>query len=292
MALTLTLGTVTFESLEIPESIGPLGGSEILQSHDFPGGTRTIQTFGAFPEVISWRGILTGTAAMARSQEIDRMRVTGNSVTLFYGVYAYLGTIMHFHARPRYQWYIPYDIEFMPQQDLSGSILALIAQAGLAPELALAQQVGILTNLNNATGGQLELPSSLQPPVTNLLTTVAGAMVAANGKVAAISPTNGGLISAGVQAVLSAASPLIASGDPTQSSPALDTAASSTAINNIVGSANAPGTQIRVINPNLMTLAGQYLGDFSKWRDIASLNGLSDPQPTGQFNLLIPKPPT
>jgi hypothetical protein len=35
MTITLILGSVTFSGLEVPESIGPLGGKQVLVGHDF-----------------------------------------------------------------------------------------------------------------------------------------------------------------------------------------------------------------------------------------------------------------
>jgi len=45
---------------------------------------------------------------------------------------------------------------------------------------------------------------------------------------------------------------------------------------------------INCVNPNLWTLAAQYYNDATQWRIIANANNLTDPQPVGIFNLIIP----
>lgn len=210
-SISLTLGTTTFQYLELPEKIGPLGTHVALESHDFPGGTRTVQTLGSFPEPFSWKGILTGATAFSRSLELQRLAAVAQSTTFFYGTFAYLGYVSHYHAEPKHQWHIPYEIEFFPQQDLSGSIVALLAFAGLAPEIALANQMGLLTTLNSATGGSLTTPIGMQGSVASLLGITSSALLGAGGKVSAISPSSAGLISAGVGAVISAAGPYVSS---------------------------------------------------------------------------------
>lgn len=80
--------------------------------------------------------------------------------------------------------------------------------------------------------------------------------------------------------------------DPLEEAAALDAVNYAIAIGIIVNLAVNGGTatNINVINPNLMALAAQYYGDATQWRTIASANGLTDPQPTGQFLLNIPSP--
>jgi nucleoid-associated protein YgaU len=39
-----------------------------------------------------------------------------------------------------------------------------------------------------------------------------------------------------------------------------------------------------------MALSAQYYGDATLWRTIGAANGLSDPQPLGNYQLLIPPP--
>lgn len=47
-------------------------------------------------------------------------------------------------------------------------------------------------------------------------------------------------------------------------------------------------TTIQVVGGNLFQIAAQQLGDATQWIRIAQLNGLTDPQITGQMTLSIP----
>ena len=78
--------------------------------------------------------------------------------------------------------------------------------------------------------------------------------------------------------------------DPMDEAAALDAVNYAIAIGIIVNLAVNGGTvtALNVINPNLMALAAQYYGDATQWRTIANANGLTDPQPIGQFTLQIP----
>ncbi len=97
-------------------------------------------------------------------------------------------------------------------------------------------------------------------------------------------------ITAASASALAVCVPLTLSSDPTISSPASDLAAYIKLLGTLATASVAPRWQVDAINPNLMLLAAQYYGDATQWQTIASYNGLSDPQPIGTFQLLIPPP--
>ena len=45
---------------------------------------------------------------------------------------------------------------------------------------------------------------------------------------------------------------------------------------------------VNVAGGNLFALAAQYLGDATKWYQIAVVNGITDPMLTGPLALIIP----
>ncbi|MGN6536405.1 MAG: hypothetical protein ACTHKQ_11840 [Mesorhizobium sp.] len=53
--------------------------------------------------------------------------------------------------------------------------------------------------------------------------------------------------------------------------------------------AAATNRVVTVAGGNLFTLAAQYLGDATKWYQIAQANGLTDPMLTGISTLIIPQ---
>jgi hypothetical protein len=162
MAYTpLTIGGVTFQDVEIPETLD-FGGHLVIVKHDFPGGLRTIRTLGAFPKEMTWKGHLTGPTAFQRMQQFQRMAVTGQIVTLTWGPIALQGMLIDFEAHARQQWFIPYTLHFEPTMDLTGVISQQTQAPTAETQTAQAQvsienlQLGDSATLPTAAGGQTE----------------------------------------------------------------------------------------------------------------------------------------
>lgn len=283
--LFLTLGSVIFSALEIPQKFGPLGGKQAIVRHEFPGGVITQANLGAFPQPLKWEGILTGATAFARVGQIDRMRVLGADVTLRYGPFAWIGKIGAFLPTVQQQWLIPYEITFEPSADISGN--ASTGAAPLSAELALSQQIGAVDDIEAGDDG-LALPPTLAGPSAGLDSAVAAGLQNGDGTVAGIPPAYAAGIAAAVASVQASSAPLIAGTDATLASPAIDLSARAAAVGVVVASPKAAVRYLTLINPNLFALAGQYLGDPTKWGDIAAASGLSDPQPVGLFTITVP----
>lgn len=285
----LVLDDILFSGFEIPERFGPLGGEQVMAVHDFPGGIRTIQTFGPFPpQDISWTGILVGPAAAAREQALDRKRVTGKLVTLRFGRWAWSGYVREFTADVQNLFLIPYRIKFTPLKDLSG--VATAPQGATSPEATLSQDQAVLNSTTNPNTAVQPLPASMTPPVTGMQTAVAGGLQDSGGVVANIPPADVTAISAANLAVVATAKPIIAGTDAIAASPTLDARNYSQANLNTILAVRVPIAQVRLINPNLFFVAQQYYRDATLWKLIADANGLTDPQPLGEFVLQIPPP--
>lgn len=76
----ITLGSFTFQDLEVPQSIN-FGGDQRLVVHEMVGGARDVQTLGAQPADISWSGLMTGPDALTRAQQLNQMRIAGNTLS-------------------------------------------------------------------------------------------------------------------------------------------------------------------------------------------------------------------
>lgn len=286
MPLPLTIGEVTFFDLEVPQKIGPFGGKQVLVVHEYPGGAKDVDSLGAFPHKVTWSGIFTQTAAFARAQALDRIRADGLPVTLNYGPQSYIGKVAQFEYNPSHQFLIPYSISFEPIADLSG--VGIVPGGGESLETQLGDQVDAIDSIISGDDG-LTLPTSLLTPATTLTTAVATGLLQGDGTVAGIPSTLAAAITSAGVAIQAAATPLLDSADPTQASPASDLYSRAAAVNIIVAAPNAAARQLRLINPNLFTLAAQYLGDPMEWSRIAAASGLSDPQPTGEFLITVPQ---
>lgn len=284
--LPLVLGDVVFDALEVPEKIGPLGGKQVLVIHEYPGGVREVDAIGAFPLPVTWHGIFTGFDAFERAIQVDRMRATALDVTLTYGPTALLGKVARFEYTPAHQYFIPYVIHFEPSLDLSG--IGDVPFDGDTLDTDLAVETTATQNIINGVDG-LVLPPSLLAPATALQDAVSIGLLNGNGTVDGIQDQDSIAIADAAAVVALACSPLIAGTDPAQASPALDLATRAAAIKLTVQSTNAPVRQFQAINPNLFALAAIYFdGDTDRWQDIAAASGLSDPQPIGEFTIMVP----
>src|ERR1039458_9617697 len=118
MSLPLKIGGVTFFGIEIPQTIGPFGGKQVLVPHEYAGGAKDIDSLGAFPHTVTWSGIFSQTAAFARAQSVDRIRAIGLPALLSYGPQLFIGKVSSFEYNPKHQFLIPYSITFEPIADL------------------------------------------------------------------------------------------------------------------------------------------------------------------------------
>jgi hypothetical protein len=253
---------------------------------DFPGGARSLQTFGSFPKEISWKGYFTGALAFPRAVQVDRMRVTGTTVQLTYGPFAFLGVVSDFEPKPKSQWLVPYVIKFTPALDQGA---ATAAGATLQPsEAQLNEQLNAMADLMNPLNPQMLISASLGAVIIETVAAIQQEIRSAGGigklllndsRLYCIGLLNDFIASAVIDA---------ADSDPFISSPALDAITYATVATYTLQQPTAPKWQIRVINPDLGAIAQQYYGDSSKWRTIGNANGLYDIHPIGDYNLNIP----
>lgn len=287
-ALQLTLGTVTFQALEIPERLSDIGGTQSLAVHTFPGGFKTVQALGSFPVPITWEGWLIGASAITRAYQMDRIRSVGKQVDLTFGAYSWSGYVREFRAEIRNQNVVRYRINFEPVIDNSGA--AAVPGPVPSPSAQLNDSLLGLTATSAGANG-LPLPPSLSGPVTSAINDTQSALADAQGSVSSFAQSTIAELSADAASVQAAAAPLISGIDATLASPALSASSLASSISSIAATANLPISSVNVTNPNLFSLAAQYYGDATQWQAIANANGLSDPLPIGQHSLTIPSLP-
>jgi hypothetical protein len=125
-------------------------------------------------------------------------------------------------------------------------------------------------------------------PIGFLVSQVQDSVAAAGGFSNMSAPTQQNLAALS-QTTMTALAPYQTSPNPVISSPASDAAARVQAIGNLMTAAQPAIAVVQTINPNLVSLAAVYYSNAAMWRTIAAANGLSDPQPTGSFALVIPQ---
>ena len=291
MFVPLILGSFIFDEtgLEVPEAFGDVAGVQTTAQHDFPGGVRTHQTFGYLPSELRWRARFSGNVASDRVEALKRILVAGQEVTLSYGERAWLGRLVKFAPTARHSWLFEYDLEFWPRQDISSGAPQPQGWQGII-ELMQLRALSIQSMINGGISGALyeNIALIVAGPVGALVGAVQAGILAATGNTLAAADQLA--ITAAAATALAVCVPLTLSADPTISSPASDLAAYITLLGTLATASDAPRWQVGAINPNLMLLAAQYYGDATQWQRIASYNGLSDPQPIGTFQLLIPPP--
>ena len=289
MSAPVVIGPVYLQGFEVPEHIDGLGGTHSTALHEFPGGVRSLQLFGAFPKMLEWQAILSGPIAFARAVELDRLRVTGVPVQFSYGPFAYLCVVVSFEAKPKSQWLIPYSISFLPVVD-QGAASSLGPDINSADLLA-AQELNVLAALLNPANPLMALASELEALLSGLITQTKSSLSSSQGYISNIDSQTVAANLATMEAFIAAASPYAQQTSSLSSSPALDAITHVTVLIYIFQQPSFPKYQVVAINPNLGRLAQQYYGDSSQWRVIAAANNLNDIQPIGEFTLVIPQGP-
>lgn len=282
----ITIGGFHLTGFEAPEHIN-VGGQQKLAVHDFPGGTRTVQSLGPFPpDEISWEGLFIGPTAWDRAYALDRLRVAGADADLLYGNWGYTGRIKHLELIAVNQWICRYRLFFVPYTDLAAQPVAPASNSTTVVNGAMSN---LSSNIPTTLFGDT-LPSSITTPVSSLMSVVTTALNNAGNVFQNIAASDVRAISTYVSQVGSSVLGLVSS-SPSSSS----MAASALYIGNqasVIGAQTAqtpvPKSVVVTNNPNLMQMAAQHYGDSSQWPKIASANNIVDPMPTGQFNLVIP----
>lgn|SRR5487761_1894008 len=288
----LVLGDVEFnpQELEVPETIGSLAGLQSIAQHDFPGGYRTHQAFGYFPQPVAWNARFSGGDASDRVEAVKRILYAGQEVQLTWGERAWLGRLAKFTPRGRTVWMFEYECEFWPRIDISSGQ----SDGGGAPDPQMVLNLQMLALQSALTADATtffpNVMATLSAPILALTGAVTVGLIAAGGSVAALAVADQIAIGAASEALIGACAPLQAVIDATIASPAADIAAAGAIIGNVVASTQAAMWSVVSINPNLMLLSAQYYGDATLWQTIADANGLADPMPIGSFTLNIPQP--
>lgn len=287
MSLGFNIGGVPFTPVEAPERL-PIAWKQARAVNEYPGGVRTIYAMGSFPRVMRWDGWLLGPNAFPRVAQLERINAAGIQVQLAYGPFAWLGLVTEFSAQVEHQWKARYAIEFEPTIDLSGigvlSPLALTAEAILSAALSAFDLV-------EGGGSGLPIDVSLVTPAANLDVAVSAGLLDSDGVVAGMSSSDVSGITGAAAVIVSTAAVVAAGANPSLASSALDLAAYAVQVAGVSSQPQRATIKLLgVVNPNLFSIAAQYLGDASQWLAVARASGISppDPLPIGVFTIVVP----
>jgi hypothetical protein len=74
----------------------PIGGAQAVAIHKLPGGARIIDVMGHDEAEIGWSGYLDGQEASSIARTLDKLRVSGQAVTLAWDVFSYQVLVTQF----------------------------------------------------------------------------------------------------------------------------------------------------------------------------------------------------
>ncbi len=146
--VVLSLGTVSFQDMEVPEKIS-FGGKQRLAVQNVIGGGRIVDALGIDDGEISFSGIFSGSDAASRAQLLDTARALGAQLPLVWQGFYYLVIIAGFTAEYRKPNLIPFSITCVVVTDPLAAAanavapVASLVSGDLAVASALSAQAGI-----------------------------------------------------------------------------------------------------------------------------------------------------
>lgn len=280
-----------FSGFQVPHSLGPIGGVQRHVVHEFPGGTKTIQTIGPFPEALRWRGILMGADGQGRTPLeqavfMDQLRRTGNPITVRYSQLKWFGIVSKWTADIKQQNWLEYECEVEPVSDN-------MAEINFSPPTSQSGILaGLISKIKTFLTGTIGLDPAIILEVTKFASLIDGALLSAGGIISAIDPSDIATImgAAGILSVV--LGPFVNSTSLPVSNSANSLIALIKASSGLINAAPGVNSVKQTVNPNLITQATKYLGDASRWPEIAKANGTIDSSIAGLVALNIPNPPT
>lgn len=305
MDVTLTLESVEFSGLEIPESL-PFGGEQKLTVHELIGGARVVDAMGRSDMPLEWSGHFLGATALGRARYVDGLRVAGNAVPLSWSELFYNVTIKNFEADFRNPFLIPYKIGCVVVEDLSNPVTSLPppsiddqmdtdldAANGYGALIGNGALSGLLGGIGAAIGAISSFANAAQATLNTVLFPIAAAQTQVGTLIASVTNTiqNVGTVGGVLPntPITSLATSLIGQAASFNQLPPLY------GLQSVLGrmTANlgsvAGSSQVRTVaGGNLFQIAAANYGDADSWTSIAKANGLSDPVINGLAALKIP----
>lgn len=139
--VTLTLGGVAFQDMEVPEAIS-FGGRQRVAVQELIGGGRAVQALGIDEGVITFSGIFSGADAAGRAQLLDAARAIGAALPLVWDSFYYLVIVEKFTAEYRKPNLIPFEISCVVVDDMASAVVAPLASL-VKSDLVAAENLGV-----------------------------------------------------------------------------------------------------------------------------------------------------
>jgi hypothetical protein len=107
--INLRLGPVSFRNFEIPSKIN-FGGQQRLVVHTLADGSRVVDELGPFDADIRFSGILSGPDATERALLLDRLRISGDALSLTWDIFFYSIILKQITFDFENEFWIPFEV--------------------------------------------------------------------------------------------------------------------------------------------------------------------------------------
>lgn len=280
------VGNVSLAGFDAPEMIADFGSKQKIALNEYTGGLMTAQMLGRFPKSITFRQTLRGATAQAKANEVDQLTKAG-AITLSWAGYSFYGLVEDVHIEPKSNIEIDYVCIFIPvQRDEPQSGAATMSGQDM---LNNAANVG--NQQANAPASQYAFPPSIPSATNQLQQSIKQALNNNQNNLANVPAGTINSLQQQVTGIKQQLAPLLDSSDSQAVSAAADLNTTMTAIRLALQQTVPLQEQINTQDPDLFFLAAKYYDDPSKFYLIAGANELFDAQPSGQFQLSVPKDP-
>lgn len=176
---SVTLGPVQFYGLGKPKSM-PIGGKQAITIHKLPGGGRVLDAMGPDNADIMWSGYLDGQDASITARTLDKLRQSGQAVTLAWDVFSYQVLVSEFCCDTQHIP-MPYRISCTVIVDNSqvGGVDPVSLALQIATDLATGDSLGALSVTSGAIVGNTIGAASAAASATGAVTVGSAAYTAA-----------------------------------------------------------------------------------------------------------------
>lgn len=305
--VTLQIGDFVFADTEVPESI-PMPTKQKTVVHRMVGGARQIDTLGVDYDPLVWSGIIFGSQAMDRADELQGMVEDGLPLMLQWSEYQYQVILTKFVPDFEREWQIPYSIECEVLQDLSNplngdagssmddlidgdmssanSLTSSIGDAGLTSSISsLQSSVSAVSSFSSATQAQL---GSVLTPLAQSRTLVASMIASTDVSISSVGGMGG--VVAGVSATLAASNLTAQISAVSRQSNLLQLSGVLGRMSVNIGQIGGGSKTIMQAGGSLFDLASKYYGDVSGWTAISAANPQlgGETMLTGTNTIIIP----
>lgn len=305
--LVLKLGSFQFQRQEIPESI-PFGGIQRLAVHDLVGGTRVVDSMGAFNAPIEWHGWLLGQNALARARALDQMRADGVAIVLQWSELSFAVVVRDFRADFQRFYQIPYRITCEVVEDLtlstagapksgvdsliSGDIASASSLVSGIGDISLS---GLMNTVSSAVSAVSSFANAAQSTLNGVLQPIAALRAQTQLMISSVSNTLSNVTTLGgilpnnpISTQVSKITSQIVAAQQLPALVQLDRVVGRAQLN--IGSIYSSAKQVTVAGGNLLDMAAKEYGDALAWTGIAKANPQlgGDPQVSGVQTITIP----